>query len=178
MNGLTLDIGCGNGEFLEKSKGIGIEMHPLGLKNCKKKGLYVVKANATKMPFKSNSFDSIHTNSVIDHIRTRPEQIEMVNEIKRVSKDKSKIYLVVNDISTIGFKYYIDYTHGEPFTKISICSLLRDKKFIIQKTGYIPQIPRGLGRLCYMKKAFEIVAKLYGSIKKRQLEIIAINNKK
>lgn len=68
---LVLDVGCGDGrktivhmdiiEFL-----IGLDMDLKHLKEAKMRGIYVVRGDATKLPFKNDSFDAILSFHVIE----------------------------------------------------------------------------------------------------------------
>lgn len=49
-----------------------------------------VKGDATKLEYPENSFDVVYSNSVIEHLFTKENQVRMANEIMRVGK---KIYV-------------------------------------------------------------------------------------
>jgi ubiquinone/menaquinone biosynthesis C-methylase UbiE len=164
LKGRILDLGCGNGEFVDyaKSKGrdiYGIDIHPLSK---------FIKGDITRLPFKGNSFDSVYSNSVIDHL-SNPE--EFISEIKRVLKKSGRMYISLNDVSTRKWKFFDDYTHKTPFTKKSIIQFLQDSGFRIININYIPLIPNLMGRLYHFPVLFNAISRLYGKIKKRQLQI-------
>lgn len=164
LKGRILDVGCGNGEFVDYAKSkdrqaYGIDIHPLSK---------YIKGDITRLPFKSHSFDSIYSNSVIDHLGN-PE--DFISEIKRVLKKGGRMYISLNDISTRKWKFFDDYTHKTPFTKKSITQLLGDSGFKIIKVDYIPLIPNGMGRLYHIPALFNAVSKFCGRIKKRQIQI-------
>lgn len=172
LKGKTLDLGCGNGEFLElHENSIGIDAHPLAISNCKKKGLKVIQGDIHALAFKTGIFDSVHCNSVLDHC-DHPD--EVLKEICRVIKPNGTLYLTVNDISKRKWKFYDDYTHKFPFTKRSIIDLLEDSGFDIVKVGYIPYIPRFFARSGHLPlRLFRLFTRMCGKIFKRQVEIIA-----
>jgi len=172
MKGRTLDIGCGNGEFLElHENSIGIDAHPLAISKCRQKELDVIQMDCHELSFKNDSFDSIHCNSVLDHCE-HPH--EVVKEMHRVLKPNGTLYLTVNDISTRKWRFYDDYTHKFPFTKNSIVDLLKDSGFDVVKIGYIPYIPRFFARSGHLPlRLFSLFTRICGKIFKRQVEIIA-----
>lgn len=102
VNGkVILDIGCGSGwiEEMLLSRGAkritGIDVAKDVIRKGKAKKLKNVKymvASAIDLPFRKNSFDTIVTSEVIEHIPKNTEQ-QMFNEIERVLKPGGVFYL-------------------------------------------------------------------------------------
>ncbi|MBU1084794.1 class I SAM-dependent methyltransferase, partial [Patescibacteria group bacterium] len=83
----SLDIGCGNGQmsllmYPNQKIDVGIDLDPTGAKEV---GVYkkVIAADATKLSFKTNSFQTIISNSTFEHI---PQDKKAVSEVARVLK--------------------------------------------------------------------------------------------
>ncbi len=98
----VLDIGCGYGwceiDFLKRGvkKIVGTEITTSDLKTAKKyiknpKAEFVV-AGATKLPFPDNSFDTVVSWEVIEHIPKNSEN-QMFSEVNRVLKKGGTFYL-------------------------------------------------------------------------------------
>jgi SAM-dependent methyltransferase len=100
--GKLLDIGCGNGQIcnvLSRRWGninqyIGIDTNKSQCESAKQLGLYSKVHNTTvyDIPEPASSFDSIFSNSVIEHI---PDTKKVLSEISRTLKNKGKFYLTV-----------------------------------------------------------------------------------
>jgi ubiquinone/menaquinone biosynthesis C-methylase UbiE len=100
-----LEIGCGVGLLGQAIKeklglttdyyGIDLNFDP-GLKLSKEKGLTPVRADAVKLPFLNESFDSIVSTDVFEHI---PNAETLVAETKRVLRPGGKAFIVISDPS-------------------------------------------------------------------------------
>ena len=90
----VLEIGCGYGVLLKKipsKKKVGVETNDSAIKEGRRRGLSVIKANAErKLPFKDSSFTIIIMNEVIEHL-TEPKRA--LKECFRVLSPKGKIII-------------------------------------------------------------------------------------
>jgi len=90
----VLEIGCGFGILLKKipsKKKIGIEVNDFAIKECLKRGISVIKANAEKrLPFKNSSFDLVIMNELIEHLK-KPQKV--LKECFRILSPKGKIII-------------------------------------------------------------------------------------
>ncbi len=89
--GRLLDIGCGNKPYLEKFQSrvscyIGVEM-PGTPSNSTVVDAY---ASALALPFASNSFDTVLSNEVLEHV---PEPKRLLEEAHRVLKPQGYLIL-------------------------------------------------------------------------------------
>ena len=99
---VVLDIGCGYGwcelNFLERDvqKIIGIEISATDLdtikKNVRDDRLQLRVSSATKLPFESNTFDTVVSWEVIEYIPLGTEEI-MFAEVSRVLKPGGVFYM-------------------------------------------------------------------------------------
>lgn len=94
-----LDIGCGDGSiskllFQQRKIDVGLDSNPQAVKQCSHSGVYrkVVKANASKMPFKNNSFQTVISNSTFEHIKNDTQAIA---EAARVLTPKGCLLITV-----------------------------------------------------------------------------------
>lgn len=96
-----LDIGCGNGLFLEQYAGfvkqavgtdISFKMLERARQHLKRENILLVQANSLKLPFRANTFDAILCNWVIHYFR-RDEVPKFFLELKRVAKKHGRVFL-------------------------------------------------------------------------------------
>lgn len=85
-----LNIGCGDGAMDESlfngfKKMVGLDNNKRSVELAKKSGLYskVIQSGAEKMPFKSDRFKTVISNSTYEHIK---KDKEAVKEVSRVLK--------------------------------------------------------------------------------------------
>lgn len=86
--GDVLEIGCGTGLILDRvrevsQRAVGVDISPGMLERAVERGLDVVQADATALPFADESFDVVYSFKVLAHI----EQIEQaLAEAARVTR--------------------------------------------------------------------------------------------
>lgn len=109
----VLEIGCGSGvlgSVVEKNCEIysGFDVSKLMLKKFQteyplKHGHNLIEAFATQIPFKENLFDKIILNGVSMYFPNEKFLLQVLTEIKRVSKTESVIFIGENIVPT---RYY------------------------------------------------------------------------
>lgn len=93
-----LDVGCGDGlfasVFFEAQVEQGMDTSPVEAASARKTGAYqnVVVANAVNIPFKDESFTTVFSNCVLEHI---PQVNNVLREISRVLKKEGKLIFTV-----------------------------------------------------------------------------------
>ena len=105
--GKILDIGCGSGEFAillskkyDNAKVIGVDLwkhDKKGMERCeynakleKASNIDFLKADAVKLPFEDNSFDSVVSNFTFSEVETKEDRKELIKEALRVLKPGGK----------------------------------------------------------------------------------------
>lgn len=87
----VLDIGCGDGRISKllfdgkKKIDVGLDVDPKEIKNARRSRVYkrVVLSDVAKMPFKDKSFNTIISNSTLEHIK---DDVQAAKEASRVLK--------------------------------------------------------------------------------------------
>jgi 2-polyprenyl-3-methyl-5-hydroxy-6-metoxy-1,4-benzoquinol methylase len=91
-----LDVGCGDGFFLDKIKDIDLEVYGIDISKkrieraAKKSRATLFQCVAEKMPFKKNFFDIIVCTDVLEHVQN---PLQVINEIKRVCKENGIVFV-------------------------------------------------------------------------------------
>ena len=187
----VLDVGCGTGKLVRFLNGSGFfangcDLYEDAIKIAKQKNKNktFVKASATKLPFKNNSFDLLTAISLVEHL-TKKEVNMFLSEAYRIVKPKGYIFLVTPNFNSpmrflLGLKWfgYSDPTHITFFTPNSLSKLLQvygftDKKFWFKTNNKVDNtllqhLPYGLNRLaifllfstplCFIRDSFWIAA--------------------
>lgn len=96
QSALLLDIGCGNGKYLDNSKtyNIGCDLSLKLLRICKSKGFEVVLCDMTRLPFRSEVFDSVICVAALHHITTTKRRKKCLTDIVGLMNPQSSKCLV------------------------------------------------------------------------------------
>ena len=117
-----LEPGCGRGDFLDNFKklnldveGVDISSESLHFDNDLKIKLCDVEKE--ELPFSNDTFDVVFSKSFIEHL-SKPEKY--LEEAFRVLKPGGLLLTLVPDWESNYKKYFDDFTHKSPFTKIAL----------------------------------------------------------
>lgn len=117
-----LEPGCGRGDFLNNFKkldldveGVDISSESLNFDNDLKIKLCDIEKE--KLPFSNDTFDVVFSKSFIEHL-SKPEKY--LEEAFRVLKPGGILLTLVPDWESNYKKYFDDFTHKSPFTKIAL----------------------------------------------------------
>jgi SAM-dependent methyltransferase len=97
-NAEILDIGCGNGKYMNyrddiNMKGIDISIKLIEI--CKNKGFDVIKASMTDIPFNDNRFDGIICIASYHHLNNDNDRKKTLDEIYRILKPGGLAFIEV-----------------------------------------------------------------------------------
>lgn len=127
--GPILEVGCSVGHMMrygaEKKVGIDYDLDALVI--ARKKGYAVVQCDIQHgLCFDDNTFSSIDCQHVIEHVEN---PLFVMKECLRVLKPGGKAIIVTPNVQSLGFEFYVDYTHIRPFTKTSLERIAYDAGF-------------------------------------------------
>ncbi len=97
-NSLILDVGCGNGKYMNYRNDIhikGIDISQELVNICINKGFDVIKGNMTELPFENNLFDGIICIASYHHLDNDEDRKKTLNELYRVLKKGGLCFIEV-----------------------------------------------------------------------------------
>ena len=129
-----LDLGCGAGNFVAMCRDrlgdpVGVDPSLPAAQICRERGLPVVLADGTNLPFATSSLDAVRANEIIEHILDLRPFMEEVYRVLRpgglfLSRTPTQ-YTLLYPINN----FYDDYTHIRPLSRPGLTRLLIDTKF-------------------------------------------------
>lgn len=119
----TLDIGCGEGEFLKSDKDLnyGVDLNKDVVDRLNSEGFNVKLASVDALPYQNNHFDMVHCHNVIEHLNI-DVAYKMINESARVLK-KDGLFVLSSEVVTK--KFWQTFGHVKPYPPEAILKLLR-----------------------------------------------------
>lgn len=119
----TLDIGCGEGEFMKHGKDhiTGIDPNARAIEQLKKNGYKASVEDARKLSFSDGEFEAIHCHNVIEHMDVMTAHA-MLAEASRVLK---KGGLLVLSSEVVTKKFWTTFGHVKPYPPQAVIKLLR-----------------------------------------------------
>jgi 2-polyprenyl-3-methyl-5-hydroxy-6-metoxy-1,4-benzoquinol methylase len=113
--GRLLDVGCGNGTFLDQMRQLGWEVtgvEPDGEAvsvAVQKLGLEVFHGSLEEAKFPEGHFDAITMNHVIEHVS---DPIALLTECRRVLRPRGKLVVATPNIRSLGAHVFGEYWRG------------------------------------------------------------------
>lgn len=110
---LLLDVGCGNGKYLNLADSAGVsrvgcDRSPRLLSICRSNGHQVVQCDAINLPFASGTFDACISIAVIHHMANEDRRLEALREMVRVLRPAGRALVYVWALEQDGSKYLKD----------------------------------------------------------------------
>jgi len=125
--GRLLDVGCGNGLFLDQMRQLGWEVmgvEPDGEAVSvarEKLGLEIFMGSLEETKFPDEHFDAITMNHVIEHV---PDPIGLLMECHRILKPGGKMVVITPNIESLGAYHFGDsWIHWDPPRHLHLFSL-------------------------------------------------------
>jgi len=86
-----LDVGCGDGAWLDIAPGVGVDLSRTRVARARARGHDVAQSDARRLPFCDGAFGSVLCISVLEHI---PGHEQVITEMARVLRDTGTLILV------------------------------------------------------------------------------------
>jgi SAM-dependent methyltransferase len=140
----VVDLGCGNGEFLELLKeekigSLGVEENPTAAAGAKKRGLRVVRKKI--QPFlrgcRAGSVGGFFMSHVIEHLQP-PDAMEVLAQIHKALKPGGILVLVTPNPLSVGVmtqSFWRDPTHVRPYPSDFLAQYLESLSFHVLEMG-------------------------------------------
>lgn len=108
LEGKLLDVGCGNGRYLDGMKKLGwqtkgVEFNESAVGVCNLSGLNVHHGDLFSAKFEINSFDVINVSHVIEHV---PNPKEFFTELSRILKQNGTLIIKTPNSEALGRKLF------------------------------------------------------------------------
>lgn len=141
-NERVLDIGCGDGTFLDLvrargARGIGVDLDPARVEECRRKGLeaYCVRVQEIDSVVKEK-LDFVSMIHIIEHI-VPAEALEILGAVTRSLSDDGRIFLVTPNISHPGVQtnFWLDITHTRPYPEALLVTMMATLGFPYFQSG-------------------------------------------
>jgi SAM-dependent methyltransferase len=119
----TLDVGCGEGEFMRHDKELisGFDPNERVVNRLKGEGYKAFYADGTDMPFEDGEFEMAHCHNVIEHLDVQTA-LAMLKETARVLQKGGSLVLSSEVVTK---KFWETFGHVKPYPPAAIIKLLR-----------------------------------------------------
>lgn len=121
----TLDVGCGEGEFLKLNKKelVGVDLNERAIAKLSAEGFNAKVGSATALPFADATFERVHCRNVIEHLSIS-DAYKLLQEAGRVLKPEG-LFVLASEVVTK--KFWHTFGHTKPYPPEAIIKLLRDE---------------------------------------------------
>jgi 2-polyprenyl-3-methyl-5-hydroxy-6-metoxy-1,4-benzoquinol methylase len=179
-NSILLDVGCGNGKFLNETRKLtncrtcGVDISQTAVETAKNSyDLDIFCGSITETPFLNNSFDLITAWSYLEHVANPSEVLAKINDLLKQGGDciiSSPNFDSVN-AKLFGNKWYhLDCPrHLYIYTPKTLTALLEKSGFVIKKIIHEKSSKGFLGSLQYLFYGDNVNSKHCDKIKKSSL---------
>lgn len=142
----VLDIGCGQGYFLQSLKAMGLDTYGVEINHqlveiCQELGLNVFHGSLEEIRFSDNFFNTIIMSQIIEHL---PSPKKTLKEVFRVLKPSGKVFIYCPNANSYLSRLFGKYWHGwhlpfhfYAFTKDTIEKLAVETGFKINRISTI-----------------------------------------
>lgn len=102
-----LDVGCGDGQFLEhldvnKFEKFGLELNQAAIKTCQKKGIFVYRGKLTDLNFKNKKFDVISLWHSLEHME---DPVATLSKARKILSARGILVIQTPSVNSFGFKF-------------------------------------------------------------------------
>jgi len=169
-NGKLLDIGCGNGEYLNMAKqfgwdAYGIELNEKAVNVARSIGLQVKKESAEKTGYKTCFFDIVRMWNVLEHLISPKKAL---SEVVRILKKGGYILTYTPNFNSIDKKYFGEYWASLEVPRHLHFFSIKSLKFYFNQVGLV------LERVMYPGTIFSMLVPTIRAMRDSQINIFSI----
>lgn len=137
---LLLDVGCGNGKYLDNTLAfsIGCDVSRNLLSICKGRGFEVVLGDMTRLPFRESAFDAIICVAALHHIVTAQRRQTCLEDMTKLMISESGKLLVQVWAYEQNLEKDNPYLKRNKSTKPTSCSEILNDKICFKNTVELP----------------------------------------
>jgi len=112
--GTLLDVGCGNGQFMERMRDLGwnvcgVDPDPAAARKGRRQGLQIFVGTVSDVP-DTTRFDVITLNHVVEHV---PDPIGLLRECRRRLRPRTGTLVITTpNIKSLGHRWFKKYWRG------------------------------------------------------------------
>ena len=133
-----VDCGCGTGANLELlapyGRAVGIDLSPGGLVRANQAGRSVARADVTRMPLPSATFDVVTSFDVLQCV---PDDVEAVREMARVCRAGGRIVVTVAALDVLSGDHGEVWQEARRYTPASVRSLLEGAGLRVERVSFL-----------------------------------------
>jgi SAM-dependent methyltransferase len=119
----TLDLGCGEGEFLKHDKEHmqGVDPNRRAVERLKREGYNVTLGSATALPYEDGEFEVVHCHNVIEHVDIKTAYTLLAESARVLALGG---HLVLSS-EVVTKKFWDTFGHVKPYPPAAVVKLLR-----------------------------------------------------
>lgn len=153
----VLDLGCGDGTFLEIARGrgadvLGLDLDPEKVEACLARGIPARLGKIQEVEFEGQ-FDFVSMLHIIEHVPPA-EALEILRRIWCVLSPKGRLLLLTPNIShpVVQTNFWLDVTHIRPYPELLLNTFVATLGFPYFQSGTMAE---GLETWCYAFRSAE-----------------------
>lgn len=137
---LILDVGCGTGANLElvreQGQGVGVDMHPMALSHCRKRGhTRLSRGDVLHLPIPDDSADVVLLMDVLYH-QAVPDKVAALVEVRRLLKPGGRVLINVPAYQWMRSSHDAAIHTDQRFTKAELWSLAEEAGLCVESSRY------------------------------------------
>lgn len=149
----VLDIGCGDGTFLELvrergARGVGLDLDPLKVAECRAKGLDVRESRVQDMSWDEEPVDFVAMIQIIEHMDTA-DALSLLDAVWRRLSPSGRVFIVTPNFANpfvAHSNFWLDITHVRPYPEALLRTMCDCLGFPYVQSGTMGD---GMDTWCY-----------------------------
>ncbi len=148
----VLDVGCGEGLFLELvrargARGIGFDLDAAQVEAARGKGLEAHCARVEEMDWSAASADIAVLLHIVEHLPPR-DALAVLHGVTRALSQRGRLFVLTPNIAhpLVQTNFWLDVTHVRPYPDSLLSTIMRELGFPYCQTG---EMAGGLETWCY-----------------------------